>query len=597
MRLYVTTLVGVASWRVALALVLALCVSVTQGAQLLLLVPLMSLAGLEVQQGTVGRLNELASSLFAAVGMRPSTVTVLSAFALFTIALAALSRWRTSYSFRLQENFAASLRRRLYRAIANVDWLVFTRSRSSDFTHALTTELDRVGAATALLLSLITNVILVLVYTLVALRLDVLMTTVVFFSGAGLLLALRRKTQSAQWTGEQVSLATNGLYAAAIEHLGGMKTVKSYSAEERSSKLFSDLARRVARIRFDTVRDQADASFWFGAGSVTILCIILYVAFEVLAIPAAGLLLLLFLFNRITPLLSSVQQSYQQCLNVLPAFARVMEMMAQCEAAAESGPERQEEVELRDGVRLEGVSFSYGGQGTVAAIRDLDLFIRAGETTAIVGPSGAGKSTIADLLIGLVTPTRGRVLIGDAPLGPGLLRSWRSRIGYVAQETFLFNDTVEANLLWARPDAGREEVWRALRLAAAEGFVSDLPEGLGTVLGDRGVRLSGGERQRLALARALLRNPSLLILDEATSALDSENERRIQRAIEELHGHMTILVITHRLSTIRQADVIHVVEDGRLVELGDWQRLMGQEGGRFAALAEAQGIGGSGRRL
>jgi ATP-binding cassette subfamily C protein len=595
LRLYVTTLVGVASWKVALALVLALCVSVTQGAQLLLLVPLMSLAGLEVQQGTVGRLNELASSLFAAVGVRPSTVTVLSAFALFTISLAALGRWRTSYSFRLQENFASSLRGRLYRAIANVDWLVFTRSRSSDFTHALTTELDRIGAATALLLSLITNVILVLVYTLVALRLDALMTTVVFFSGAGLLLALRRKTQSAQWTGEQVSLATNGLYAAAIEHLGGMKTVKSYSAEERSSKLFSDLARRVARIRFDTVRDQADASFWFGAGSVTILCIILYVAFEVLAIPAAGLLLLLFLFNRITPLLSSVQQSYQQCLNVLPAFARVMEMMARCEAAAESGAERPEEVELRDSIRLEGVSFSYGGEGTVAAIRELDLTIRAGETTAIVGPSGAGKSTIADLIMGLVAPTRGRVLVDDAPLDPELLRSWRGQIGYVAQETFLFNDTVRANLLWARPDAGDEEIWQALELAAGE-FVSELPQGLETVLGDRGVRLSGGERQRIALARALLREPSLLILDEATSALDSENERRIQTAVEGLQGRMTILVITHRLSTIRLADVIHVVENGRLVESEDWQMLMGKEDGRFAKLADAQGIGGSGRR-
>lgn len=595
LRLYVATLVGVASWKVVLALVLALCVSVTQGVQLLLLVPLMSLAGLEVQQGTVGRLNELVSSLFAAVGVRPSTVTVLCAFALFTIALAALSRWRTAYSFRLQEDFASSLRRRLYRAISNVDWLVFTRSRSSDFTHALTTELDRIGAATALLLSLITNVILVLVYTLVALRLDVLMTTVVFVSGAGLLLALKRKTQSAQWTGEQVSLATNGLYAAAIEHLGGMKTVKSYSAEERSSKLFSDLARRVARIRFDTVRDQADASFWFGAGSVTILCIILYVAFEVLSIPAAGLLLLLFLFNRITPLLSSVQQSYQQCLNVLPAFARVMDMMARCEAAAESGSERQKEVELRDSIRLEGVSFSYGGEGTVAAIRELDLTIRAGETTAIVGPSGAGKSTIADLIMGLVTPTRGRVLIDDAPLGPELLRSWRGQIGYVAQDTFLFNDTVRANLLWARPDAGDEEIWQALELAAGE-FVSELPQGLETVLGDRGVRLSGGERQRIALARALLREPSLLILDEATSALDSENERRIQTAVEGLQGRMTILAITHRLSTIRLADVIHVVENGRLVESEDWQMLMGKEDGRFAKLADAQGIGGSGRR-
>ena len=264
--------------------------------------------------------------------------------------------------------------------------------------------------------------------------------------------------------------------------------------------------------------------------------------------------------------------------DVLPAFARVMEIMAQCEAAAESGDERPGEVELRDGVRLEGVSYSDGGQGTVAAVRDLDLTIRAGETTAIVGPSGAGKSTIADLLMGLVTPTRGSVRIGDAPLVPGLSRSWRSEIGYVAQETFLFNDTVERNLLWACPDAGREEVWRGMNWPPPKDLYRICPKAWGRS-GDRGVRLSGGERQRLALARALLRNPSLLILDEATSALDSENERRIQGAIEELHGRMTILVITHRLLMIRQADLIDVVDDGRLVELGDWQRLMA---GRWA---------------
>ena len=590
LRSYVTTLVGVASWKVALALALALCVSLTQGAQLLLLVPLMSLAGLEVQQGSVGWLNELASSLFAVVGARPSLVPVLGAFALFSIVLALLSRWRTTYSYKLQEDLVSYLRRRLYRAIANVEWLVFTRSRSSDFTHALTTEIDRIGAATALLLSLITDVTLVLVYVLLALRLSAAMTIVVFVSGVGLLLALSKKTRTAQWTGEEVSLATSGLYAAAIEHLSGMKTVKSYGAEERSSDLFSNFAERVRRISFTTVRDQADAGFWFSAGSVAVLCIILYVALAILTMPAAGLLLLLFLFNRLIPLFSSIQQSYQQSLNVLPAFTRVMGMLARCEAAGEVKAERSEEVELRDGVRFEGISFSYGEEGT-PAIRDLDLTVEAGKTTAIVGPSGAGKSTVADLVMGLITPEEGRVLVDGAPLSPERMRSWRSQISYVAQDNFLFNDSVRANLLWARPEAEEEEVWRALKLAAAQGFVAELPEGLETVLGERGVRLSGGERQRLALARALLRRPSLLILDEATSALDSENEKRIQGATEGLHGRMTILVITHRLSTIRRADVIHVLERGRLIESGSWEALVARNG-RFEALATAQSIRG-----
>jgi ATP-binding cassette subfamily C protein len=175
-------------------------------------------------------------------------------------------------------------------------------------------------------------------------------------------------------------------------------------------------------------------------------------------------------------------------------------------------------------------------------------------------------------------------------LNPERIKAWREQIGYVPQDTFLFHDTLRSNFLWAKPDAKEEEIKQALRFAAAEEFVSGLPRGLETILGDRGVLVSGGERQRLALARALLRKPSLLILDEATSSLDSENEKRIQNAIEKLHGQMTILVISHRLSTIRGADIIHVVEEGRLVESGTWDELIAKDNGRFRELCRAQGI-------
>jgi ATP-binding cassette subfamily C protein len=168
------------------------------------------------------------------------------------------------------------------------------------------------------------------------------------------------------------------------------------------------------------------------------------------------------------------------------------------------------------------------------------------------------------------------------------MRGWREGIGYVAQDTVLFHDSVRENLRWARPDATDDELWEALRASAADGFVAALPEGIATVVGDRGVRLSGGERQRLALARALLRRPSLLILDEATSALDTENERRIRDAIAALHGRVTILLITHRLSSVRDADAIHVMEGGGLIESGDWPSLLAKPGGRFRALWQSQ---------
>lgn len=588
-RTYTVTLLRITSWKTPLALVLMLCMTLAQGAQLLLLVPLMQVVGLDVEQGSVGWVAKFVSSVFAAAGLRPTLVTVLVAFGLITSLLALLMRWQTTSNFKLQQDFVLCLRRRLYWAIANTDWLTFSRIRSSDFTHVLTTELDRVGGATYFLLGFVANIILVTAYILLALQLSLTMTAVVFAAGIVLVVLLRKKVQVARWTGEDVTFATKGLYSASIEHLDGMKTTKSYGAEERNFRLFSALADRVAQMQLKGILNSAETTFWFKVGSVVILSAILYFSFEILELSAAGFLLLLFLFNRMIPLFNSIQLNYQKYLNALPAFERVMEIQTRCEAAAESKGHFSGELDLRHEIWLERLSFSYGPKEKALAISDLDLTIEAGKTTAIVGPSGAGKSTIADLVIGLIQPDQGRVLVDERPLSLECLKTWRDQIGYVAQETFLFNDTVRANLLWARPEAGEEKLWWALKLAAADRFVSELSEGLETVLGDRGVRLSGGERQRIALARALLREPSLLILDEATSALDSENERRIQGAVEDLHGHMTILVITHRLSTIRRADIIHVLEGGRLVESGSWKTLH-TKNGRFKALAEAQSI-------
>jgi ATP-binding cassette subfamily C protein len=176
-----------------------------------------------------------------------------------------------------------------------------------------------------------------------------------------------------------------------------------------------------------------------------------------------------------------------------------------------------------------------------------------------VGPSGAGKTTVADLVAGLIFPDRGRVTVDGKELTPARIGRWRERIGYVGQEPFLFHDTVRANLLWAAPGASEDDLREALRAAAAWGFVARLPHGLDTVVGDRGVRLSGGERQRLALARALLRRPDLLILDEATSNIDAGNERRIGAAVRRLRGSLAILVITHRSPAIWGVERTHAI--------------------------------------
>jgi ATP-binding cassette subfamily C protein len=216
--------------------------------------------------------------------------------------------------------------------------------------------------------------------------------------------------------------------------------------------------------------------------------------------------------------------------------------------------------------------------------------VPVGEVVALVGPSGAGKSTIADLMTGLLTPDSGRVTVDGVVLDETRARAWREQVGYVSQDTYLFHDTVRANLMWARPGASEAEVREALGLAAAEQFVDALAAGLDTVIGERGASISHGERQRLALARALLRHPRLLILDEATNSLDAHNEQRILDTIERLRGGLTIVMIAHRIAAVRRADRIYVVERGTIVESGSWNELCAREHGRFRALCESQGI-------
>ena len=214
-------------------------------------------------------------------------------------------------------------------------------------------------------------------------------------------------------------------------------------------------------------------------------------------------------------------------------------------------------LKVSEGIQLSDLSFSYPAEGEEAepsVLHAVNLSIPARQTTAIIGPSGSGKTTLIDLIIGLLTPTSGTVLIDQKPLNRELLHDWRNSIAYVPQEPFLHNETLRFNLMEFSQAIDETKLWEALEAAQAADFIKRLPAGLETVVGDRGVRLSGGERQRIALARALIRNPEVLILDEATSNLDTDTERAIQCAIDALHGNLTVIIVAHRLSTIEKAD-------------------------------------------
>jgi ATP-binding cassette subfamily C protein len=573
--------------RIAVAVALSLAVTAAEAAGVLLLAQLLALAGVGAPEGAAGSLVRSVGSAFRAVGAQPTLGAVLAVFVVLAVAVAVLQRTQQMVSNRMELEVSLNARTRLYDAVARARWLPLARARGADLLTALTSEVDRVGSAAGFLLTLFVHGLLALAYLAVALRLSPALTAVAMACGGVLLLVMRRQRHATRRAGQEISAVSRELLSAATEHLGALKVVKSYGAEERNAAMYGGVARRATEVRMRAWQTYADTRAAFLSGSVVMLAVVAYVALEVLQVSGATVLLLVFLFYRLVPRLAHLQGIYQMLSHDLPAWEQVTERIQALEAEREDLSDSAERAELAHSIRFDDVSFAYEA-GRTDAIHGLTLEIEARRTTAIVGPSGAGKTTVADLVMGLVQPRAGCIAVDGRVLDESWLRAWRAEIGYVAQDTLLFNDTVLANLRWARPDATEAEVWEALRLAAADGFVAALPDGLATQVGDRGVRLSGGERQRLALARALLRRPALLILDEATSALDAENERRIRDAIRALHGRMTILMITHRLPSVRDADVVHVVEAGRWVESGTWAELMERPAGRFRRLWASQ---------
>lgn len=584
-RLVVSTL----RWRLALLFVLSIVTTLTAGVGLVLLVPLLSLAGIDAGGGSTDMFVTVVRDALAAVDIEPSALALLSLNLVVLIVAAALNRYQTVLEPTVYESFVLSQRNRLFQALTGARWRHSVNERASNNVHLLTTEVDRLGVAASGIVRLVSKVMLVAVHLVVAIVLSPLLTGLVALAGLVLTVVTQPLVRRARERGKQVSKAYQSLYGTINEHLAGLKTIKAHGLEEGSVRHFEERASAAADAMVDISRNEANAAFVLRAGSAVALTLIVWVALGIESVTPAGLVLLLYLFARLVPMLTGLQRSYQGIVNQLSAVELIEQAIGrfsdQREAATSSGatPHATRAIELRD------VSFDYQGSEDRTVLQDIDLEIPVGRTTAIVGPSGGGKSTLADLLIGLLAPSSGAMLVDGVELSDVARPLWRRRISYVSQDIFMFHDSVRRNLLVGRPEASEAQLWDALEAASA-GFVRELPDGIDTVIGDRGTKLSGGERQRLALARALLREPDLLVLDEATSNLDPVNEARVQEAIAGLHGRVTLVVIAHRLATVRDADAIHVLMDGRIVESGTWTELTGRRNGALRELAAAQGL-------
>ncbi len=550
-----------ARWQMVAAVGLSVVLSLTEGVSLAAIFPLVALLG---GTGSPGPRTAWVFGVLMAMGVPRGAwlVTVLVGLVIVVGLLAQLNGVLGALENRVMLLVQERLALRVYGGILAADWAFLVRQRASDLTHALTNEVQRVGILTANVLAVLANGCVAVLVLGVAAWLSPWLTLVVGVCFGALVPLQRRARRRTQAGGEELSARTRAVFEAAGERLGHLKAIKAYGAGAAETGLFG--------ARYGAVSAATMANLWrrnmvvrrFQLVSLGLLCGVLVVGLQGLHLGAGAMLVFLVAFMRVLPRLNQLQTSAHAIAVDLPALRGLEGLLADCGSSVEGHAAAPE---LRREVRLAGVRFGYGERVVLAGV---DLTIGAGKITGLAGVSGAGKSTVADLVMGLIFADAGSVTVDGVALTRENAAAWRRRVGYVSQDTLLFHASVRENLLWARPGVGEDEIREAIGKARA-GFVWELEDGLETVVGDRGVMLSHGQRQRLALARAFLLEPSLLILDEATNALDGENEEGVLRAVRD--AGVAVLLVSHRGSALRGADVVYVLGEGRVVGVGDWE--------------------------
>ncbi|OZB96632.1 ABC transporter ATP-binding protein [Paenibacillus sp. XY044] len=589
---YIRKIQRVTGGKLYLNMSMTLLISLLDGIGMYLIVPLLGMIGLlQMDTGSLPFLAPLTGFIHS-WSLQLSLPLVLAVYVLILGGQALLQRSQTLLNARIIQSFIRTLRTETYEGLLRAKWEFYLRKRRSDFNHVMSNELGRVNYGTTLFLQMVTSLIFTVLQIALALWLSPVLTWMVLVSGGLLALFARRFVRRSKRIGEETTELSKHYFAGISDHFGGIKDIKSNRLEASHIRWFRQLTDQMEHNFLEFGRVNSMSQVIYRLSSVVLVAAFMYVAIAVLHTPPEQLITVVLIFTRLWPRFIGIQSNMEQLSSNLPAFQDMRKLQQEYEAEQELiSPETTgaSKLALADGISCTRVSYRYNPKEPQYALHDINVHIPANRMTAIVGKSGAGKSTLVDLLMGLIHPEEGEVRVDGISLQrEHQLLALRGSIGYVAQDPFLFNESIRYNLQLVDPNAQDADLWQALEFSASAEFVRKLPQGLDTVIGDRGVRLSGGERQRLVLARAILKRPSILVLDEATSALDSENELLIQQALERLKGTMTMIVIAHRLSTIRNADHVIVMEQGEVIQQGGYLQLSQESKGSFSKLLSYQ---------